>query len=52
MRKLILTYVKELETGNIEKAETTLRQELSKMFENIYRDLKKIHEKYVIIPRI
>jgi len=51
VRRLILTYVREIETGDLDKADMAVRQEVSKMFENIYRDLKRIHERYVVIPR-
>ncbi len=52
VRRLILTYTRELESEGKEKADQILSRELAKMFEEIYRDLKRIHEKYVIIPRV
>jgi len=52
VRRLVLTYARELESGDKEKADQALTRELARMFEEIYRDLKRIHEKYVIIPRV
>jgi len=52
VRRLLLTYTRELEAGDKEKADQALYRELSRMFEDIYRDLKRIHEKYIMIPRV
>ncbi len=51
LRKIILDYVREIELGNLSKAEEVIRRSVSEIFNRVYSNIKNIVSKYTLVEK-
>ena len=47
----ILDYVREIELGNLSKAEEVIRRSVSEIFNRVYSNIKNIVSKYTLVEK-